>query len=977
MYKPVITRSAENMRAIFALVFALIFIVGEAAADNRKLTLNGHIMESVWKADLPKAWIYTTDSDGNRVDSITLGSIGFLIFEGSGNEKPSVFAYDVERKDSTYVFEVGCEGYTTQTVVYKVENVGPRERSREIPPIYLDRAPIKLKDVEVTASKVAFYHKGDTVVYNADALQLAEGSMLDALIQQLPGVELKPGGRITVNGEYVKTLLLNGKELFDGNKQLMLNNIGAYTVKDIRVYEGHSLRDKLEGNLSGPKQLTMDVRLKKEYSIGWIANIQAGYGTEDRYLGRLFASWFSPTTDVVLVGNINNLNDNREPGKNDSWSPEQMPTGTKRYQLAGINYSHRPRSEKFYLSGNAMYQGDRLDSRTMTDRTNFFQTGNTYDYSFRNSRYKDMKLSAGHYTHVNFGGLGWSTGISGNYSRVKNHSSGLSAAFDSEQADITLSALEAIYSDGSDERLSSIINRVATLGDATVKTGTISGSTGVNYGIPHTSDVIAATFSAGYTTRKESLWDDYMINYGADPTAALRDRNYTDNSPNHDLTFGGNLRYSYNGDDIKLTTEYVYTYLNRVSDSYQYSLDRLGDMGIYGTLPSGYAATLDAGNSFRSDLYDNSHTLKLSFSYARKWGNGNNLRFVVNSDLGVSHSHLNYLSDGKTYPIRRTSFLANMPEGGEGVTLRYAIGNSQKRQTTHTLLMQYHLNMRAPELLHLVDVENSSDPMNISLGNPGLKNSVRHSFRWFYMVMPAGTGLRNFINVRYSREDNALVRGYYYDMSDGVRYNRTYNVDGNYTFNVSEEVSWQFGSRRQFKLSSATDGGRIHSVDMIGTGDSRPAPSAVNTRTLGENLQFTWKIGRQSLSAVGKVTNRHTTSSREGFAKIDATHLQYGVTGVFRLPAGFGISTDFTFYTRRGYGMRELDTTDAVWNLRATYTPRGGRWLFTVDGFDLLHRLSNIHYAVTASGRTITYTNTLPRYILATVQYRFSIQPRK
>ena len=32
---------------------------------------------------------------------------------------------------------------------------------------------------------------------------------------------------------------------------------------------------------------------------------------------------------------------------------------------------------------------------------------------------------------------------------------------------------------------------------------------------------------------------------------------------------------------------------------------------------------------------------------------------------------------------------------------------------------------------------------------------------------------------------------------------------------------------------------------------------------------------------------------------------------------------------------------------------------------------------VTASGRTITYTNTLPRYILATAQYRFSIQPRK
>lgn len=316
-----------------------------------------------------------------------------------------------------------------------------------------------------------------------------------------------------------------------------------------------------------------------------------------------------------------------------------------------------------------------------------------------------------------------------------------------------------------------------------------------------------------------------------------------------------------------------------------------------------------------------------------------------------------------------------MPE--DGVTLRYAIGDPRKRITMHTLMMEYHLNMNSPELLHMVDVENSSDPMNIYLGNPGLKNSALHSFRWLYMIRPSGTNLRNFFNIRYSRECNALVRGYYYNITDGVRYHRTYNVNGNNRFNISDAVTLQFGRHKQFSISSTTEGGRIHSVDMIGTGDSRPEPSAVNTRTLGEDIKLSWNIGRQSLSVSGKVINRLTTSSREGFSDIDATHLQYGMTGVFRLPAGFGVSTDFTFYTRRGYGMRELDTTDAVWNLRATYTPSGGRWVFTVDGFDLLHQLSNIHYAVSASGRTITYTNTLPRYILASVQYRFSIQPRR
>ena len=40
--------------------------------------------------------------------------------------------------------------------------------------------------------------KGDTLVYDANAFQLAEGSMLDELIRQLPGVRLESGGRITV-----------------------------------------------------------------------------------------------------------------------------------------------------------------------------------------------------------------------------------------------------------------------------------------------------------------------------------------------------------------------------------------------------------------------------------------------------------------------------------------------------------------------------------------------------------------------------------------------------------------------------------------------------------------------------------------------------------------------------------------------------------------------------------------------------------
>ncbi len=126
------------------------------------------------------------------------------------------------------------------------------------------------------------------------------------------------------------------------------------------------------------------------------------------------------------------------------------------------------------------------------------------------------------------------------------------------------------------------------------------------------------------------------------------------------------------------------------------------------------------------------------------------------------------------------------------------------------------------------------------------------------------------------------------------------------------------------------------------------------------------------------MTHRHSSSDREDFNTINAQHYKYGITGTFALPAGFGISTDFNFYKRVGYGIRELDTTDAVWNMRLTYAPpRNKHWVICADGFDLLHNLSNVNYAVTATGRTVSYTNTLPRYFIISVQYRLNIKPKK
>ncbi|MDE5734797.1 MAG: hypothetical protein K2H83_06610, partial [Duncaniella sp.] len=279
----------QSFITLIIVVSTLIGATGTSLGQSRDLYLSGRVKDAITNTDLTDAYALLYDSIGNVRDSIKCDR-GSRYINGELIAM-AYYGFPVERKDSTYVFDIVCDGYETATITYTVSNVSKREEFRNIPITLMKRAPIKLGEVTVKASKIKFYNKGDTLVYNADAFQLAEGSMLDGLISQLPGVELNDDGQIKVNGEFVESLLLNGKQFLDGNNQLMLENIAAYTVKNVEVYRGQTDKEKWENDSTKEKHLTMDVKLKREYMIGWIVNAQGGIGTKDRYTGRLFANW--------------------------------------------------------------------------------------------------------------------------------------------------------------------------------------------------------------------------------------------------------------------------------------------------------------------------------------------------------------------------------------------------------------------------------------------------------------------------------------------------------------------------------------------------------------------------------------------------------------------------------------------------------------------------------------------------------------
>ena len=266
-----------------------------------------------------------------------------------------------------YILKAEHPNYETAYANFEMKQVGKRVQDIEGPKIYLKKKANahhfeggELGEVVVKATKVKMVWKGDTLVFNADAFNVPEGSMLDGLIKQLPGVELKDNGEIFVNGKKIDNLTLNGADFFKGKNKVMLENLPYFTVKNIEVYNKQTEENKYLGiDDEDKKEYTMDVILKREYSIGGSANIEAGGGPSEggawRYKLKGFGLRFSDHTRAVLFGGMNNINESMEySGENSSYN-DKSAVGRPAFQAGG-----RPvRLSGWRGQTDELYRGER------------------------------------------------------------------------------------------------------------------------------------------------------------------------------------------------------------------------------------------------------------------------------------------------------------------------------------------------------------------------------------------------------------------------------------------------------------------------------------------------------------------------------------------------------------------------------------------------------------------------------------------
>lgn len=947
---------------IIAVLLTLVFLPSNGICAN-KFTLKVEPKQSLTGMPIKgvKACLIPLDSN----DTIFAKESTMKTIDMNGNVTPVVtLSFNVPSTPATYILSATANGYEEVTRTVTIDKIGRREFEKKISDLIFYKKAKELGEVTVTASKVKFYMHGDTLIYNADAFQLSDGSMLDGLVKQLPGVEIKDGGQIYVNGKFVESLLLNGKDFFKGNNEIMLNNLGAYTVKNISVYDKWGEKSRLAGQDMGDTEYVMDVKLKRDYLSGFTGNIEGGAGTSSRYLGRLFGMWYTIRSRVTLIGSINNLNDRRRPGQNDNFKASTVP-GDFRTKMVGLDYNLF--GDTWDFSGSSSVNHTRNSNIQTMNKTNFLTLGNTYENRFSNALSHNLDISSRNYLTFSPENKSISLDQTFRYTRNKQSSTALSGAFSEEISDLNRQLLEQIYS-GKPTSFSDI-NINTSLSEALMSGHTLEVGGGVSFDskMSHSPDIIGIGVSGNYKENHYRNFNRYDINYSREGTHSIGNT-YTQGYPDRSWTVSVNPNYNYipnTNTSIGITPGYSHTSSSK--DSYFYRLDRLGDAGVFGSLPAGYESTIDNGQTYFSTSASDMVSLNINYLGRYSLASGGRINLQIMAFPSYNWRHLDYRQPDYYQPVHHNSFNLQL----RNTNITYNIGRNQYK-------LLYERTCNPVELSRLVNITDTRDPLNVFTGSSSLKNAFDNKIElsWIRRVMTRHRWA-NTMTVRFNIIENALVNGYSYDKTTGVRTYSMNNVSGNWRSNFSNYFSKTFGKIDQFDVSSVTGISFSHDADMTSSGNSPLEKYTVKNLNLSQTIRLNWRFAKQQVGLNASIVWRDTRSGSPDFSPLSATTSQYGVSGQFKLPHNFGISTDVNIYTRRGYAYDELNTTDVVWNARLSYTSKCGKWLFMLDGFDLLSQLSNVTYAVNAQGRVETYNNVLPRYGLFHVQYRFAIQPKK
>lgn len=831
---------------------------------------------------------------------------------------------------------------------------------------------IMLKGAVVTAMAQKVSLKEDTFVYNSAAYRTPEGSVVEELVKRLPGAEVSDDGTIKINGKEVKKILVDGKEFMTGDTKTALKNLPTSIIDKIKAYDEKSDLSKVTGIDDGEEQTVLDFGVKKGMNKGVISNIDLGVGNKNRYNMRGMGGYFANNNRFMLFANANNTSDRGfggGPGRG-FWGGAN---GLNASKMIGANYNYELK-DKFKFNTSLRWNHSDGDVWSSRSSENFMGTSSSFSnslsqsYSRSNSWNGNIRLEwmPDSMTNILFRpSISWSSsdGLSGSQSASYN------------KDPYTITTKDPLSEEGIEEmeKAEAMVNSQLTNGITYSDNNNINGMLQVNRKLGNKGRNITFRVDAKYTDNDSKSISLNNAKLYLVQTVEGKDSTYQTNrynlTPSKNYSYAGQLTYSeplWKATFLQFSYKFTYSYSKSDRSTYDFSKYAMSGDHEYRGWDSYLNPFAGHLNDYRDDNlsrfseYRNyNHDIQVMMRFIRQ-------KYNLNFGVMVQPQQSKYIQD---YQGVHVDTVRNVVNVSPTLDFRYRFSKMSN------LRINYRGTTSQPSISQLLDITDNSDPLNISMGNPGLKPSFTQNFRLFYnnFVQNHNKGIMTFVN--FSTTNNSISNKVTYDETTGGRITRPENINGNWNAMGAFMFNCSIDSAGVWNINTGAHANYNNYVSYLSL-DKKSDSQKNTTRSITwrQNLSFSYRNDWAEFSLDGTLTYNKAKNKLQPTSNLETWQFSYGPSMTLTAPWGTSLNSSLSINSRRGYNDSSMNTDEFVWNAQLSQGFLKGKPLtIMLQFYDLLRQQSTFSRAISATSRTDTEYNAINSYAMLHVVYRLNL----
>jgi len=908
-----------------------------------------------------RATVTGTVLDGGDKSPVMQATVQILSLKDSTMVKGNVSDLDgnfaLSVRPGKYLLKISYIGYTTFFRQIEMTRNKPRLNVGNIElqadAIMLGEAVVVAQAPEVTAAE-------DTLVYNSSAYRVPEGSALEELVKKLPGAEVDENGKITINGKEIKKIMIDGKEFFADDPNIAMKNLPVNIIDKVRAYDKQSDLARATGIDDGEEETVLDLSVKPGMNKGWFGNADLAAGTEDRYSGKIMLNRFWGDNQFTVIGSMNNVNDQGYPGGGGRfrWGGQNGLTAIK---MGGFNFSTT--SEKLETGGSVNFNYKDADIISKQASETFVSSDNS---SFQNAliaqRNKNTALTADFR-------IEWRPDTMTmllvrprlSYGDTDNTESSNSGTFNAEPQNTTDELIAAIQEGNLTDLMAeeNIVNTIIRNSLSKSSDFNVGGSVMFNRRLGKAGRNINFRGTYNYTNSSSEQFSTSETEYfQMTDEERLEILNRYISTPTLNNNFSARVSYSepiFKGGFLQFSYNFQYRYSTTDNSTYTMPNDWTIDNGYGGK----YTGVLDKENSKSAHYTYYNHQAELALRWIRE-----KMRLNVGVSFQPQKTELSYKKgDLDTVTVR------NVFNFTPTLDFRY------KFNKTSQLRINYRGRSSQPSMTDLLPVEDTTDPLNIRRGNPGLKPSFTNSFRAFYNTFNTETQRGMVAHVSFSNTMNSVSSRRVYNETTGGYITTPENINGNW--NLFSMLGSNTALRnKKYTINTFTTASYNNIVSYISDNTETTNDDRNKTRQLrlGERLRGTYRTDWWEVSLNGSLNYTHSRNNYQEQNNMDTYDFSYGASTNIRLPWNMSIATDLSQNSRRGYSDDSMNRDELIWNAQISQDfLKGNAATVSIQFYDILRNQSNVSRAITAAMRSDTEYNAIYSYCMVHFIYRLNL----